>query len=148
MLKLRKRHLPSFLTAIAAAMVAMQYSVHAVMAQIVNPVTGELGQGIGSADGYEGKAGELFSTYFVMIWQALIMFGGLTVLIYYLWGALEWITAGGDSGKAEKARNKFTNATIGLVLLISVFVIVGFISVALFRDEFQILNFTLPTAEA
>jgi hypothetical protein len=42
-------------------------------------------------------------------------------------GAFEWITSGGDKGKAEKARDKMTQAVIGLVILISAVAILMFI---------------------
>ncbi|PIR60872.1 MAG: hypothetical protein COU67_00240 [Candidatus Pacebacteria bacterium CG10_big_fil_rev_8_21_14_0_10_44_54] len=44
----------------------------------------------------------------------------LLVFIYLLWGAIGWITAGGDKGKIETARNKITTAVIGVVVLASV----------------------------
>ncbi|MFZ1721059.1 MAG: hypothetical protein WAU07_00985 [Microgenomates group bacterium] len=118
-----------------------------ISAQITNPVIGDLGEGVSSAPAYGTEAGRLFSTYFVNIWQAAIVMGGLSVLIYYIWGAFEWITAGSDAGKVEKGRVRITNATIGLILLVSVFVIVGFISTLLFGEEFQILDLTLPSTQ-
>lgn len=48
------------------------------------------------------------------------------VLIYLLWGALDWITSGGDKEKLTKAQNKITNAVIGLVVvfaMLSVFLL-------------------------
>jgi hypothetical protein len=41
----------------------------------------------------------------------------LLVLLYLIWGAFEWITAEGDSGKLQKARNKMTHAVLGLIIL-------------------------------
>ncbi len=131
---------------IFVGLVILLMTTSPVSAQITNPVIGELGQGIGDTSGDE-KSAELFANFFVSIWQAVIMFGGLTVLVFYIWGAFEWITAGSDTSKAEKARYRITNATIGLILLISTFVIVGFVSTALFGEEFQILNLSLPTTQ-
>lgn len=104
---------------------------------ITNPVIGGLGDNPETA-----ATGELATNYFVDIWNTLISIGGLVVIVMFLWGALEWITAGGDSGKIEKARNKITQAIIGLVILVSSFVILGFISQVFFGDEFSILNLT------
>lgn len=47
----------------------------------------------------------------------------LLLLLYLLWGALDWITSGGDKGKTEKARDKMTGASIGILVLSSVVVI-------------------------
>ncbi len=44
----------------------------------------------------------------------------LLVLAYLIWGAVEWITSEGDSGKLQKARNKMMHAVIGLIILASV----------------------------
>lgn len=63
----------------------------------------------------------------------------------FLWGAIEWITAGGDSGKVGKARDKITQAIIGLVILVGSFVIIGFIGRVFFGGDFDLLNLTIPT---
>jgi len=43
----------------------------------------------------------------------------IALLIYLLWGAIEWLNSGGDKGKVEKARDKITQAIIGLVIMVS-----------------------------
>jgi hypothetical protein len=48
---------------------------------------------------------------FVMVIAALL------VLLYMVWGGIEWISSGGDKGKTESARNKITAAVIGLIIL-------------------------------
>jgi len=40
-------------------------------------------------------------------------------LFQFLVGGLSWITSGGDKGKLEQARNRLTNAFIGLVVVIA-----------------------------
>lgn len=107
-------------------------SVHA---QITNPAIGELGN-----NAEEAVSGQTFVRYFVDLWNTVITIGGFIVLIMFLWGALEWIVAGGDSGKIEKARNKITQSIIGLLILVSSFVIIGFISQLFFGEEFSLLN--------
>lgn len=108
---------------------------------ITNPAIGALGD-----DAEKAKSGELFTGYFVDIWNTIITVGGLIVLIMFLWGALEWITAGGDSSKIEKARNRILQSLIGLIILVSSVAIIGFISQLFFGTEFSILNlsFTSP----
>lgn len=104
-------------------------------AQITNPAIGtELG---GNRAGAE--SGQTFTMYFVQLWQAFITVGGIAVLLYFIWGAIDWITAGGDSGKIEKARNKITQAIIGMVILVGSFAIIGFISTLFFGDSFNLL---------
>jgi len=42
------------------------------------------------------------------------------VFAFLIWGAIEWITSAGDKGKMESARNKISNAIVGLVILAAV----------------------------
>jgi hypothetical protein len=48
---------------------------------------------------------------FVMIVSALL------VLLYLIWGAIEWITSGGDKGKVDQARQKIIAAVIGIIIV-------------------------------
>ena len=107
---------------------------------ITNPITGNLGN-----DPDAASSGETFVGYFVDLWNSVISIGGFIVLIYFLWGALEWITAGGDAGKIEKARSRITQSIIGLLILVSSFIIIGFISQLFFGEEFSLLNLTFTS---
>ncbi len=55
-------------------------------------------------------------------------------------GSIEWISAGADVAIVEKARRRITQAMIGLLVLVSSFVIIEFVSQLFFGDEFSILN--------
>ncbi|MCL5411821.1 MAG: hypothetical protein M1150_03780 [Patescibacteria group bacterium] len=59
--------------------------------------------------------------------QAVIILGGLLFFIYLLVGGLQWITSGGDKASLESARNRITNALIGLVILVGAFSIIKII---------------------
>ncbi|QQG44498.1 MAG: hypothetical protein HYW86_01105 [Candidatus Roizmanbacteria bacterium] len=54
--------------------------------------------------------------------------GGIFMLIYLLWGALDWIVSEGDKEKVEKARNKIQNAVIGMLLVVISLTIFGVVS--------------------
>lgn len=119
-----------------------------IMAAINNPVIDPSLGGDGSeASAKLAKSGGIFTTYFVFLWRAFINIGGIAVLIYFLWGAFEWITAGGDSGKLGNARNRMLHAAIGLIILVSSFTILGFISSLLFGDNFNLLELTFPSPD-
>lgn len=109
---------------------------------ITNPIIGKFGQPSG-----DNKEGTVFITYSVTMWRAALTIGGLAVLGFYVWGAFEWLTSGSDPKGAEKGRNRILNATIGLILLVSTFTIVGFIGNLLFDKEFNLMQITFPTAE-
>ena len=61
------------------------------------------------------------------ILNIVLVIGIIAVLLYLIWGGLEWITSGGDKGKTESARNKITAAVVGLIILISAWAIVMFV---------------------
>ena len=107
---------------------------------ITNPVTGNLGN-----NPVEAKQGTTFTNFLITLWRAIISVGGLMVLIYFLWGGIEWITAGGDTAKVQKARDRITQSIIGLVILVASFVIIGFISELFFGSDFNLLEITIPT---
>ncbi len=60
-----------------------------------------------------GIIGTLLSNVILL----LFTIGGIATLIYFIWGAFDWIVSGGDKEKVAGARKKMTNAIIGLVLL-------------------------------
>lgn len=41
----------------------------------------------------------------------------LAAFFFLVWGGIMWITAGGDKGKIEEARNRITQAVIGLTIV-------------------------------
>ena len=55
-----------------------------------------------------------------------------------------YLTFDKDKTKVENARNKITSAVIGLVLLVSSFVLLSFLSKLLFAGEFDLLKLTVP----
>ena len=57
----------------------------------------------------------------------VMTFAGLLLLLYLIWGGVEWITSGGDKGKVESARNKITNAIIGIIVLAAAYAIANFV---------------------
>ncbi|GIK84474.1 MAG: hypothetical protein BroJett025_10960 [Patescibacteria group bacterium] len=131
------KYLSKKITTVLTALGLFLSKIVFVHAQIKNPVTGELG-----ADAEEAASGEIFVSYFVTLWNAFITIGAIAVLIMFLWGALEWITAGGEASKIEKARNRIMQSFLGLLILVSSFVIIGFVSQLFFGEEFSILNLT------
>ena len=59
------------------------------------------------------------------------------VLVYLIWGGIGWITAGGDKGKTEEARNKITAAVIGIIILAAAWAIVNFVAFFLGYGSFN-----------
>lgn len=96
-----------------------------------------LGQNLGG----RASDGRTFASYFVVLWRAIIVFAAIFLLVYFLWGAFLWLTAGGDNSKVQKARDQMTNALIGFIILLGSFSIVAFIGQVI---GFNLLDITLP----
>ncbi len=120
-------------------LISFFYNAKFAYAQITNPVTGNLGVSEPGA-----SSGSKFIQYVVYLWRAAITIGSLAVIVFFLLGAFSWITAGGDKTKVENARNQITNAIVGLVLLVSSFVLLSFLSKLLFAGEFDIFKLSIP----
>lgn len=88
------------------------------------------------------QSGGMFGYYFVFFWNTLIVVGGLATLLYFLWGAIEWVTSGGDKGKLETARNRMINAFLGMIILGSSYILIAFVGFLLQIDLLQPQFFT------
>ena len=49
--------------------------------------------------------------------SAVIMVAAVATFIYMIYGGVEWVTSGGEKGKLEEARNRITNAILGLAIV-------------------------------
>jgi len=88
----------------------------------------------------------------VTIVGVFILFAALAALIYLLWGAVEWVTSGGEQEKLEKARLRMTHAAFGIIILIAVTgiftVVTGDILGIIRRDNEGKWRFELPTVNS
>jgi hypothetical protein len=107
-----------------------------LLAQIRNPV---LPAGMGGVAGDDG--GVALAVTMGNLYQTVVVVGGLALFLYMAWGGINWILASGDKGKIEDAKNKLTNAVIGMGILVAVIAIVNLLT-AVFG--FDILNPTIP----
>ena len=134
---MKKKSLPKI---IIATVLSFLSSVKNVSAELTNPVvTGALGRG--SAD---AASGDTFGSYFIFFWNSIISIGAIMVLVFFIWGAMEWISSGGEKGKVENARNRITQAVIGLIVLVGAYAIIGFISEIFFGTTFNVLQINIP----
>jgi hypothetical protein len=104
--------------------------------EIINPIQNPV------VDPKEGvldivKANPL-AFFFVRLWQTIVILGGIALILFLVWGAIEWIMSEGDKEKLTKARNKITNAIIGLALLVLSYAIVLFLKSVFGLDLLQL----------
>lgn len=78
------------------------------------------------------------ASYFVMQLSRVIGFitivGAVFFLMFLVLAGFEWLQAGGDAGKVEKAKGRMTNGAIGLLVMILATAIAGVIGGAFGLD--------------
>jgi len=55
--------------------------------------------------------------------DAAIIGAGILLLVYLVFGGIEWLTSGGDKAKIESARAKITNALIGVAIIAAAYAV-------------------------
>ena len=55
--------------------------------------------------------------------DAAIIGAGILLLVYLVYGGVEWLTSGGDKAKIESARAKITNALIGVAIIAAAYAV-------------------------
>ena len=78
------------------------------------------------------------ATIISSIVSVFTIFAGLAFLIYFIIGALAWITSAGDPQKLEIAKGRMSTAVIGLIVVVISFPIVYIIGQL---TGFDIINF-------
>jgi len=74
-----------------------------------------------------GPQGEDLPGFIAYILNFVIGAVALVAVVMLIWNGVQYITAGGDEGKVEKATKGITNAVIGLVICFVAELIVQFV---------------------
>jgi hypothetical protein len=104
--------------------------------QIVNPVVTGIGSGGNAASGVH--VASLLATFI----RVMVIVGGLGFVLYFIIGAINWISSGGEKGKVETAKQEITNALTGLVILLAFYAVAAFLKTVL---KIDLLNIIWPT---
>ncbi len=107
------------------------------LAQIGNPFGNSVDPG--------GNLANPLVSLIVSIWRAAIIAGGLALLLYLIWGSIEWLTSGGDKEKLTTARGRILNAIIGMALLVGSVAIIALINALGVFGNFNLLNMQWTT---
>jgi len=117
-------------------------TVNDVFGKIKPPVSG-LGGGTNPGADLSSLLGRGINLILIII--------GIMGLVYMLWGAVSWITSGGEKEKLQKAQGRIRSAIIGIVMSIVVLVIFNAIFSLAFPNSGIItpsnggFRFTLPS---
>jgi hypothetical protein len=84
-------------------------------------------------------------TFMSNLIEFLMILGGITALLFLVWGGFEWITSAGDKQGTEKARSRISDSIIGLIVLFSAWTIFQVLQVFLGVD---VAEKTLVSQEA
>ncbi len=84
---------------------------------ILNP---DENAGKGSLNNFEGFAGNAFQS----VINIILFVAGAVAVIYLIWAGFRYITAGGDTKKADEARKGIINAIIGIIVIVAAYFIV------------------------
>ena len=77
---------------------------------------------------------------------ALFLLGGVLVFLFsFMWGGINFILAGGDEGKLKAARDRVTNALVGLALVFLAFVVLKLVGTIFGLEGLEVLKVMLPT---
>lgn len=141
-----KKNVLKLATTINTFAIALWLSSEATFAQVTNPSIGNLGTYPGSSGGgapanFSARFGQLFINF----WNVLITIGAILVIGLFLLGSLEWIANSNDKSKVEKARDRITQAAVGLVILTFSYAILNVINFTLFGNSFNIFVLNFPT---
>lgn len=87
------------------------------------PPSDAYSQGSTSSEG----ALENMETFISTLIGVITVVGSIIFIVNFLLAALQWITAGGDSGKIQSARDKMVQSIIGLIVVVAGYSLVGLI---------------------
>jgi len=111
--------------------------MHKILAQLNNPV---LPTALGNPP--NGEGGKAIGMLIGNLMGGIMIIAFLLAFIYLIMGGISWITGGGDKAQLESARNKITNAIIGLIVVASAWAIMNLVGPFL---GISFPNLTIPT---
>lgn len=71
------------------------------------------------AQGFSGDPVGGFGSLIATGIRITLLTAGIFLLVYMLWGGIDWITSGGEKEKIAKARDKITEALIGMIIIVA-----------------------------
>lgn len=90
--------------------------------EITNPIFGPGLQGV-----YSSGPTSFLSTFIPNFIGLVFVIGVLIFFFMFIWGAIQWISSGGDKQALEAARGRITSAVIGIVILLAAFALLNIV---------------------
>lgn len=76
-----------------------------------------------------------FSDLLTFLIRFFFFIAGLAALIMMLWGALTWVTSGGEKEGVEKARDKIVAAIVGVIMIVVALAIIWSMEQIVFQGK-------------
>ena len=76
-----------------------------------------------------------FGEFLSFMIKFLFVLAGLLALFYMLWGALSWVTSGGDKDAVGKARDKIQAAVIGILVIVFTLSVIIALEQVVFKES-------------
>ena len=107
-----------------------------LLSQIINPVIKpEIGSfyfipgvGISYVPGTSTATVYVIQKFLVNFIRLFFVAGSVIMLFMLIWGAIEYITAGGEKEKLGNASKRITNALIGITILLSIYALLWLVN--------------------
>jgi len=104
---------------------------------VKNPVLEDIGEGT-----YQDVSKNALGPLIVRLWRSVVTAGGLALLLFLVWGAIDWLMSEGDPEKLKSAKNKMIHAGAGMGILAASYAMV---KIAEIIFGFDILQLEWPT---
>jgi hypothetical protein len=91
----------------------------------------------GTAPSTPGTALTNFESLISMVIGFITVVGGIYFMFQIFTGAVQWISSGSDKDGVSKAQKKFTNALLGLIILIFAYSLIGIVGTLFGLDLFN-----------
>ncbi len=89
-----------------------------ILSLIILPVYAQNGETVDIGAGVSGFFGFQCILEFVFrVVDVALIVSGIALLVYLVWGGLEWLVSGGDKTKVQNAQSRLTNALIGVAII-------------------------------
>jgi hypothetical protein len=109
---------------------------------IAQSLTNPAVQGLPDTGANSGEIGASILGHYIAIGLVTaVAMGALAVLLYFILGAINWITAGGDKGKVEKAQQRIIQAFVGFGLLVFAVTIIQWVGPTFFGIDLLNVEF-------
>lgn len=77
----------------------------------------------------------------------VLSFLGIVLVVMIIWAGIMWMTAGGEKGNVQKAKDMIKNSVIGLLIVIASYAITSFVISSFDKEAFRSKTTPLQQSE-